>query len=129
MKPSFRPCREICGVEFSDLVAACKMPSGVPRPRYSDHIRELIEDCVVSGISTGKIAASIGVSPSIVSRLRSVYNVFATVSPLYPGVQGRPRKIYKEVEEGIIDFIEEYPTARQDEVYDFLLDKYDININ
>jgi len=41
-------------------------------------------------------------------------------------VQSRPVKIHKEAEEGIIDFLEEYPTARRDEICDFLFDEYDI---
>ena len=45
---------------------------------------------------------------------------------MYPGVQGRPRKIYHEAEEGIKDFLDEYPTARLDDVEDFLADEYDI---
>jgi transposase len=47
-------------------------------------------------------------------------------SPPHLGVQGRPRKIYKEVEEGIRNFLDKYPTALQDKISDFLWDEYDI---
>jgi hypothetical protein len=39
-------------------------------------------------------------------------------------VQGRPRKITHEAEEGIVDFIDQNPTAYQDEVAEFLLTEY-----
>ncbi len=89
----------------------------------------MIEDSIAAGCRTCDIARYLGVSNSMVSRLRGFYEVFGTVSPPYPGVQGRPRKIHREAEEGIIDFFEEYPTARQDEVSDFLFDKFDISAN
>ena len=45
---------------------------------------------------------------------------------MYPGVQGRPRKIHHEAEEGIKDFLDEYPTVQLDDIEDFLADEYDI---
>ncbi|SLM38775.1 Winged helix-turn-helix DNA-binding domain [Lasallia pustulata] len=103
------------------------MPSGGSHPRYTDEVRNLIQDSVTAGARTCDIASYLRVSDSMVSRLRGFYETFGTVSPAHPGVQGRPRKIHKEAEEGVIDFLDEYPTARQDEVCDFLADEYDIH--
>jgi len=41
-------------------------------------------------------------------------------------VQGRPRKITHDAEEGILDFLEQNPTAYQDEIAEFLFTEYDI---
>jgi len=41
-------------------------------------------------------------------------------------VQGRPRKIHTEAEEGILDFLDDNPTAYLDEIQDFLLTEYQI---
>ena len=105
------------------------MPSGGSHPRYCDQLRKMIEDLIAAGCRTCDIARYLGVSDPMVSRLRGFYEVFGTVSPPHPGVQGRPRKVHREAEEGIIDFLEEYPTARHDEVSDFLFDEFDISTN
>ena len=62
------------------------------------------------------------------SSLRSNFDCYGTVSPPQEGVQGRPRKVHAEAEEGIVDFLEEYPTAQLDEICDFLSDEYDIDV-
>jgi hypothetical protein len=41
-------------------------------------------------------------------------------------VQGRPRKITRDAEDGIIDFLNQKLTAYQDEIADFLLTEYGI---
>jgi transposase len=41
-------------------------------------------------------------------------------------VQGRPRKIHTEAEEGILDFLDDNPTAYLDEIQDVLLTEYQI---
>jgi len=58
--------------------------------------------------------------------LRQNLDAFDTVSPPPLSVQGRPRKITREAEEGILDFIEQNPTAYQDEIAEFLLSEYGI---
>ena len=60
--------------------------------------------------------------------MRLHVNTFGSIeaASFYAATQGRPQKIHREVEEGIIDFLEEYPTVRRDEVCDFLSDEYDI---
>ena len=102
------------------------MPSGGSYPRYSDRLRQMIEDCISADVRTRDIARLLRIRDSMVSQLRGSFNVYGTVTPP-SALQGRPRKIYREAEEGIVDFLEEYPTARQDEVCDFLLDEYDIS--
>ena len=103
------------------------MPSGGSHPRYSDQLRKLIEASIAAGVRTCEIASYFRVSEPMVSQLRGLYDTFGTVLVPALGVQGRPRKIHMEAEEGVVDFLEEYPTARQDEVCDFLLDEYDIS--
>ena len=52
--------------------------------------------------------------------------MFGTVTPPPLGVQGRPRAINHEVEEGMRNFLKEYGIACLDKVYDFLFDEYNI---
>jgi hypothetical protein len=59
-------------------------------------------------------------------RLRQNLEAFDTVSPPPLSVQGRPRKISHEAELGMLDFLDQNPTAYQDEIADFLLTKYEI---
>jgi transposase len=54
---------------------------------------------------------------------------FETVAPPPISVQGRPRKITLEAEEGIARYLEEDPTAYQDEIQEFLLDEYGIEVS
>ena len=105
------------------------MPSGGSHPRYARDLRALVEANIEADIRSIDIARSLRVSTSFVCQLRSHYEAFGTVSPPPLGVQGRPLKIHKEAEEGIINFLEEYPTARRDDIYDFLFNEYDIHYN
>ena len=102
------------------------MPSGGSHPRYSRELRGLLESHLDAGVRQRDIARALGVSKSFVSDMRLRFDVFGTTSPVYLGIQGRPRKIHHEAEEGIKDFLDEYPTARLDEVGDFLANEYDI---
>jgi len=55
---------------------------------------------------------------------------FDTVSPPPPlSVQGRPRKIHHDAEEGVKEFIEQNPTAYQDEIVEFLASEFDISVH
>ena len=102
------------------------MPSGGSHPKYSNAVRAMLEAHIRAGVRSCDIVREMRVSKSWVSALRSSYEVFGIVSPAHLGVQGRPRKIYTEAEEGIYDFLLAYPTARRDEVCDFLFDEFDI---
>jgi transposase len=93
------------------------MPSGGSHPPYSRHVRALVESQLQAGIAQKDIAGELAVSKSWVSQLRAVYDTWGSVNP--PPVlagRGRPRKIYTEAEEGIKDFLNDYPTARRDEI-------------
>jgi transposase len=102
------------------------MVSGGSHPKYSAAVRAMLESHIQAGVRSRDIAKAMKVSESFVHQLRSNYEVFGTVSPPYPGVQGRPRLVHHEAEEGVYDFLLEYPMARRDEVCDFLSDEYDI---
>src|SRR2546421_2408698 len=66
------------------------------------------------------------ISSTWVSELRKLIQTFGTATPPHPSVQGRPRKIHTEAEEGILDFLDDNPTAYLDEIQDFLLTEYQI---
>jgi transposase len=66
------------------------------------------------------------VSDSWVYELRKLIETFGTTTPPHPSVQGRPRKIHAQAEEGILDFLKDNPAAYLDEVEDFLLTEYGI---
>ena len=44
-------------------------------------------------------------------------------------IRGRLRAIYDEALQLIMDFLEDFPTAYQDEIYNLLEDKYGIVVN
>ena len=102
------------------------MPSGGSHPRYSRELRGLLESHLAAGVKGRDIVRALRVSESFVSQIRARFEIFGTTSPTHPGVQGHPRKIHHEAEEGIKDFLDEYPTTRLDEIEDFLADEYDI---
>ena len=118
--------------ELGNLIiwpGVCGMPSGGSHPKYSEQVRLLIESNLNVGVRPIDIAKRLQVSPAFVSRLRSNISLFGDVSPPPLSVQGRPRKIHSEAEEGILDFLDEYPTARADEVCDFLSDEFNIEVS
>jgi transposase len=78
------------------------------------------------GIGNGDIAVDCGVSPSYVSQQKALLEVMEM--GLDSGPIGRPRAIHKEAQQAIVDFIEDFPTARRDEVCDLLKDEFDISV-
>jgi hypothetical protein len=72
-------------------------------PTYSDSVRCTIETCLRAGVEPLQIASEVRVSHQWVYKLRQVLDAFGTVSPPHLGVQGRPRKITVEAEEGLLD--------------------------
>jgi hypothetical protein len=71
-----------------------------------------VERCLRAGIGMVQIAEEDRVSHGWVSQS---LDAFDTVSPLPLSVQGRPRKI-THAAEGLLDFIDQTPTAYQDEI-------------
>ena len=102
------------------------MPSGGSHGKYTLGCRRKLEQYLEIGLRPSDIAERLGVSRSWVSQLRGNYTVYGDVTPPHLSVQGRPRTIHKEAEEGVFDFMTEYPTAIQEEVVEFLRDEYDI---
>ena len=43
-------------------------------------------------------------------------------------MQGRPRKVTAEAEQGLLDFLDDNPSVYQDEITEFLLSEFDISI-
>jgi transposase len=89
-------------------------------------VRQTVEACLRAGVEVTQIAEEVHVSHQWVSFLRQNLDAFNTVSPPPLSVQGRPRKITNDAEERILDFLEQNPTAYQDEITEFLLTEYDI---
>jgi transposase len=102
------------------------MPSGGPRPKYHESVRKAVEDLLGAGAQSSEIEQSLRVSQPWVSELRKLIQTFGTATPTHPSVQGRSRKIHTEAEEGILDFLDDNPTAYLDEIQDFLLTEYQI---
>jgi transposase len=88
-----------------------------------------VEVCLRSGVSGAQIARELKVNPQWVSKLNVILQCFRTVSPALPSVQGRPRRIPVEAEEGILEFIDQNPTCYQHEIADFLVTEYGISVH
>jgi transposase len=98
-------------------------------PTYNDSVRCTIETCLRAGVEPLQIASEVRVSHQWVYKLRQVLDVFGTVSPPHLGVQGRPRKIPVDAEEGLLDFIHDNPSAYQDEIAEFFLSEFGIAVS
>jgi transposase len=105
------------------------MPSGSPRPKYHESVRKAVEDLLGAGSKPSDIERSLRVSHSWITELRKLKEAFGTAVPPHPSVQGRPRKIHAQAEEGILDFLDDNPTAYLDEIEDFLLTEYGIKVS
>ena len=80
-------------------------------PKYSDSVRNTIETCLRAGVEPLQIASEVRVSHQWVYQLRQTLDAFDTVSPPHLGVQGRPRKITVEAEQGLLDFLDDNPSV------------------
>jgi hypothetical protein len=86
-----------------------------------------LETCLRADVLPQDIAKEAHVSHQWVYQLRQTLEAFDTASPPPPlSVQGRPRKIHHDVEEGAKEFIEQNLTAYQDEIVKFLASEFDI---
>ena len=80
-------------------------------PKYSDSVRNTIETCLRAGVEPLQIASEVHVTHQWVYQLRQILDAFGTVSPPHLGVQGRPRKVTAEAEQGLLDFLNDNPSA------------------
>jgi hypothetical protein len=63
------------------------MPTGGPRPRYSDHLRHLIGNCIASGVPPLDIAAHFNVSNQWVYDLRLTYECYGLLLKVFYGTR------------------------------------------
>jgi transposase len=97
--------------------------------KYHESVRGAVEDFLRTGLGNSEIGQNLQVSNQWVSDLRKLLQAFGTTTPPHPSVQGRPRKIHTQPEEGILDFLDDNPTAYLDEIQDFLLTEYGIPVS
>lgn len=108
-----------------NLVGANPMPLNL---RYSNSVRCTVETCLRTGVPPLQIAEQVRVSSDWVYKLRKNLEAFDTVTPCPLSVQGRPRKIHHDAEEGVKEFLDQNPTAYQDEIAEFLDSEYLIQV-
>ena len=94
--------------------------------RYSDQVRDMIQLQLCAGVRPSQVASNLNVSRPFISKLRARFDLPTEALSLLPR-RGQPRKVGSEAEEGLRDFLEEYPTARRDEACDFLRDEYGVD--
>jgi hypothetical protein len=92
------------------------MPSGGPRPKYHESVRKAVEDLLGAGARPCEIEDNLRVSYSWVCELEKLKQAVGTIDPPHPSIQGRPRKIHAQAEEGILNFLDNNPTAYLDEI-------------
>jgi transposase len=94
--------------------------------KYHESVRQTVEDLLRAGVTPTDVYKDLQISSTWVYDLRKLIQTFKTVTPPHPSVQGRPRKIHTQAEDGILDFLDDNPTAYLDEIQDFLLTEYQI---
>jgi len=94
--------------------------------KYHESVRQAVEDLLRAGVPPTDVHNDLQISSTWVYDLRKLIQTFGTATPPHPCVQGRPRKIHTEAEEGILDFLDDNPTAYLDEIQDFFLTEYQI---
>jgi transposase len=97
--------------------------------KYHESVRKAVEDLLRAGVTPYSIERDLQISHQWVYQLRQLVETFGTSIPAHPAVQGRPRKIHAQAEEGILDFLDNNPTAYLNEIEDFLLTEYGIKVS
>jgi transposase len=97
--------------------------------KYCASVRNTVEIYLHAGVQGKQIAEELKVSRQWVSLLNTNLACFGTVSPAHPSVQGRPREIHQEAEQGILAFIDQNTTCYQSEIVDLLLTEYGISVH
>jgi hypothetical protein len=99
-------------VSFTTII----MPSGGPRPKKHESVRKAVEDLLRAGVRSYQIKGSLRINYSWIHKLRTLIEAFGTTSPVYPSMQGRPRKIHAQAEDDILNFLDDNLTAYLDEI-------------
>jgi transposase len=84
--------------------------------KYHESVWQTVEDLLRAGVSPTDVYKDLQISSTWVYNLRQLIQTFGTATPPHPSVQGRPRKIYAEAEDGILDFLDDNPTTYLDEI-------------
>lgn len=101
--------------------------------RLDQSVRETIGQLIQAGAPIKAIAHGYHCHPSIVRRYRQNIELFDVVAPAPPSVQGRPRKITHEAQEGMLDWLLKNGVDKQlsylDEIAIFLQEEYGIHVS
>ena len=95
----------------------------MPGKRFTQVLREEIQNAIAAGVPPLQIAVSFRVCHEWIYELRLNYEAFGTVSPAPARKLGRPPAIFADAIEGMRDFLDEYPQAYLSEIQQFLKDE------
>ncbi|OQV11280.1 hypothetical protein CLAIMM_15140 [Cladophialophora immunda] len=105
------------------------MPSGGSHPRKAKDIRTTVSTQLALGMRPIDVSRVNNVSPSFVTQQRHRDEAESLGLEAGGVVRGRPRAIHAAAMEAINLFIEDFPTARRDEICDLLKEEYDIDVH
>jgi transposase len=95
--------------------------------QYDDSTRNAAQLFLVNGLKPSQVAAYLPIGERQARRYKRNIRIFGCVLPPPYSKQGRPAKLHVAAQEAIIEFLEENPMARQDEMVQFLEDEYEIH--
>lgn len=98
-------------------------------PLYDDSFRQLIANAIVAGASTSDIVEQLRVSRMTVYNYRRNIDLFGVHNPPPTSVPHRRRKIHVAAREGLADMIAANQTMMLDEVQDWLVEEWDIDVS
>ena len=99
------------------------MPLSLP-----DDLRTEIESYFIRRETTKWIRQATGVCVAQVNKMRKNWELYSlTIAPKHEQ-QGRPRHITAAMEEDLLGYLEQRPTAYLDEMAWFIFDEYDVEV-
>ena len=97
--------------------------------RYDTQYRRLIASCILGGAPTAEIVETLRVSKMTVSRYRRNLSTFGVHDPPLQSIGHRPRKIHLSAQEALRELLAANGTMMLDEVQDWLLEEWDIDVH
>lgn len=98
-------------------------------PQLSHAIRSEITAYLARNETNDFIVSKTGVSLAQIKRMRCLWVHYGVVVPIGAAQQGRPRSIIADMEDDIMLYLRQHPTAYLDEIANSLSHTYDIQVD
>ena len=94
-----------------------------------DASRFMASELLKSHWKPSSVAERVRCHPATVYRWERNLQVYGSLNPHRHGIRGRPRRLTSAAKEALLEYLDRYPWAYQDELASFLKEEWDIQVS